>query len=484
MEYSGKRQLGWKNYRLFALLVLIVVTVGALFVGSIVLMNQSAEAYDVVAGSSTLDKDYNLISIKNSGKITRGFNGNFALSTTNDKSEEVKYDLGKNAVVYSDGSYKFYLYGQAYLINNDTSVKKSDKMEEISKSKPAFYKLDDRKYLIADKTIKSKEISLDTTGYLIVELDRQGNATLVNHKINMRTINPIIIKGTYYDFDVVHEKLIVDDEEIDLTNIIGSTNEHEDPEIVEETDEEGGDGQVSDKTDVLKGYYDKYFEKIRKSFNNLYSGANKTNSTLDSVARKTNVALDLTRWTNVTGLSTAPSSITVNYQVFDPNNEYSQIFVAISEYGSENETRYSVSKEYTSYMIRDLLPDHKYNIRYGYVLAKVVDESQADVYVDNLVVVTPKPKTEVSINKITTNRVHFVLKLDKEYEISQAKIHFIVDGAELGNMNYNLSQAVDFAYEDSFAYSTLGRVVEIRVTDMMYNGIALSDVISGVYINE
>ena len=51
-------------------------------------------------------------------------------------------------------------------------------------------------------------------------------------------------------------------------------------------------------------------------------------------------------------------------------------------------------------------------------------------------------------------------------------------------MNYDISQAADFAYEGSFSYSTLGRVIEIRVTDMVYNVVYLDETISGVYINE
>ena len=478
-----KRQLGWKNYRLFIVLVAVVIGAGGLFTWFILNFGLSNDSFAVGAGSTVLDKDYNVLSVPFSGEIARKYNGNYELAVKATDGAESKYELGKNPVVYSDNDYKFYLYGQSYLVNRDMSVKKSERYEEISKSVPSFYKLDDRKYLIADKVIRSKEISLNESGYLIVDIDRQGNATLVNNKINIKTINPIIIKGSFYDFDVAHEKLYVDEQEIDLTNVIGSSNEYVDPEIPEELVPDTG-LEETDPTEELITYYDNYFNRVKNSFNNLYSSTNKANNSIEAIAKKTNVALDLTRWTNVTKVTTTPSSINVNYTVFDPNNDYSQIFVILSEYGSNAESRFALSKENSTYLIRDLKPDTKYSIRYGYTLAKIIDDSQAEVFADNLVVETKKPKTSINITKITANTVYFVLKLDQEYAISQAKIRFIVDNAESSSIDYDLSLASNGEFAGSFAFDGRGRVVEVRVTDMSYNGVGINETVSDIYINE
>lgn len=477
-----KRQLGWKNYRLFIVLVVVVIGAGVLFTWFILNFGLTNDSYAVGAGSTVLDKDYKVLNVPVGGEIARKYNGNYELTIKTNDGAESKYELGKNTVSYSDSDYKFYLYGQSYLVNRDMSVKKSERYEEISKNTPSFYKLDDRKYLIADKVIRSKEISLNESGYLIVDIDRQGNATLVNNKINIKTINPIIIKGSFYDFDVAHEKLYVDEQEIDLTNVIGSSNEYVDPEIPEDLVPDTG--EEVDPTDELITYYDNYFNRVKNSFNNLYSSTNKANNSIEAIAKKTNVALDLTRWTNVTKVTTTPSSITINYTVFDPNNDYSQIFVILSEYGSNSESRFALSKENSTYLIRDLKPDTKYSIRYGYTLAKIIDDSQAEVFADNLVVETKRPKTAVNITKITANSVNYVLKLDQEYAISQAKIRFIVDNAESDSIDFDLSRASNNEFAGSFAFYGGGRVVEVRVTDMSYNGVGINETVSDIYINE
>ena len=170
--------------------------------------------------------------------------------------------------------------------------------------------------------------------------------------------------------------------------------------------------------------------------------------------------------------------------MFDPNNDYSQIFVILSEYGSNAESRFALSKENSTYLIRDLKPDTKYSIRYGYTLAKIIDDSQAEVFADNLVVETKKPKTSINITKITANTVYFVLKLDQEYAISQAKIRFIVDNAESSSIDYDLSLASNGEFAGSFAFDGRGRVVEVRVTDMSYNGVGINETVSDIYINE
>ena len=485
-----KRQLGWKNYRLFIVLVVVVGFVVALFAFSIFVIGRNEEVYSVAAGSTVIDKNYNVVSLANNGQIRKSFTGDFSLQTVDENGNSAQYDLGKNSVAYSDFDYKFYLYGQAYLINNDTSVKKINQYEEISKATPSFYKLADRKYLLADKLIEAKEIGLKTDGYLLVNLDRQGDATLVNDEVNIKTINPIIIKGTYYDFDVAHEKLIIGGTEIDLANVIGTTNEFDDTIASDSGTSDGGEntggtgGTSGDASRLVTAYYDNYIQRIKNSFNSLYGATSAMNDNLENVAKKTNVALDLTRWTNLTAVTADPTTITVNYSVFDPNNEYTRIFLTLSEYGSAVENKYILSKENTSFTIRDLKPDTKYVVGYGYALAKIVDESQAEVSIDTVTIVTPIPKLSISINKITTNKVYYVLKLDKGYAISQAEIQLISDGVVIGSTVYDASMATDYMYEGSFSYDSLGKDVEVRASQLVYNGVVLDGTISGRYINE
>ena len=45
---------------------------------------------------------------------------------------------------------------------------------------PKFYKIDDRKYLVVDSKIVSEDYSIEANNYLLVELDKAGNAKLSN----------------------------------------------------------------------------------------------------------------------------------------------------------------------------------------------------------------------------------------------------------------------------------------------------------------
>ena len=484
-----KRKLGWKNHKLFIILVCIVIAIIALFTLCIILIGRNSEAYTVAAGNTMLDKDYNVINLSSEGVVSRNFGGGYVLDVINSEGNLTRYDLGRNSVAYSDNDYKFYLFGQAYLIGNDNSVKKVENYEEISKSVPAFYKLGDRKYLLADKTIVAKEISLRAKGYLIVELDRQGNATLVNNEINIKTINPIIIKGTYYDFDVANEKLMVNGKEIDLTAVIGTTNEYEEKEELiandggdENSNQEAESGETKSK-DKTK-YYNNYFSQVKDSFNNLYTSTAQINNTLDVVKKKSDVSLDLTRWTKLTSVIPSPNYITINYTVFDPNNEYAQIFVDINGYGDSETTRYVLGKDESSYIIRGLSPDKKYVISYGYNLARIVDESQADIVADNVVVVTPGPDMSIRISKITTKMIYYVLELDRDYKIDEARIQLMCDGTVVGETTYGSAMVNGATYEGGFSYESLCNTMQVRVIDMKYNGVLLNDVITGTYINK
>ena len=81
--------------------------------------------------------------------------------------------------------------------------------------------------MIIDRTIESKSSSFVTSNYLIVNLDKLGNATLLNDKTSYKTIVPTVLRTSAYSFDIANEKLNFGGEDIDLKKIIGSTNEYD-----------------------------------------------------------------------------------------------------------------------------------------------------------------------------------------------------------------------------------------------------------------
>ena len=114
--------------------------------------------------------------------------------------------------------FKVLLDGQVEKYSKDTTIKNT--------SEDAFYKIADREYLMISNSIKNESGSISTSKYLYIIIDKSGNTLLLNNEIYARTINPIVLSTSSYRFDIANEKLIVGNEEINLKDIIGSTNEY------------------------------------------------------------------------------------------------------------------------------------------------------------------------------------------------------------------------------------------------------------------
>ena len=64
-----------------------------------------------------------------------------------------------------------------------------------------FYKIADREYLLVDRQIVSADNSINADNYLLVELDKMGNAKLTNNKLNLKTITPTVLATSKYTFE-------------------------------------------------------------------------------------------------------------------------------------------------------------------------------------------------------------------------------------------------------------------------------------------
>ena len=468
------RKLGIKNIRLFVLLaVLVFVILLIFFYGIRYVLNLDTSTYTLTKGSFLYDDDFNYIEVEDDAILKKSFDNAFYLTMLTDGISQ-KYKIGPSTVVYNDSDYKMYLYGTFYQVLPTGEVAKLTKMTEVVKANvPQFYKIADRKYLWIDSTFTSTS-GLNTDEYLIIELDKQGNATLANHEMYEKTINPMVIKGSLYDFDVVHEKLILTDREIDLKNIIGSSNEYQDP-IVEEDDT---------TTEEDGNYYDDYFEQLVNSFNNLTGNINDMNEQQQQEDNEEQIRLDLTRWVSLKSVDTSVNSLTVHYQVFDPNNEYNAIFLLLQSEGVETKKFY-LNKENTSYTIRDLIPNTEYTITFGYQLAKSVDELETEVTDDVVKIKTTKPNYHLAFTKITSSKLYYELKVDPLFQLESGTIRLYSDNQVLAEQAIDVSKITNGVYTGSFDNRNLGYLIEIRVEDFVYNGQFVNDFpITSKYINQ
>ena len=206
------------------IMIVLILCVGIIIIFSLFLkkaIDVGKNVYQVDSGSILFDKYENMITVKESSTLRIKWGGDYYL-TMNDEN----YDLGSHAIIYNSNSGDISLYGKFY------EVKKSGKVDTVkgenkikSSVNSRFYKLADRLYLIIDRTIESNDSSFVTSNYLIVHLDKMGNATLLNNKTSYKTIVPSILRTSSYTFDIANEKLNFGAEDIDLKKIIGSTNQ-------------------------------------------------------------------------------------------------------------------------------------------------------------------------------------------------------------------------------------------------------------------
>ena len=228
-----KRKLGKKNIRLFVLfsfLVLLVIILFGYFIYQALTYDKTL--YKVAANSFMYDSDNNYVLLENDGELTQKWDKHYYL-----KVKDKKKNMGNDVVVYNDNDFIIYIYGTNYQVKTNGDVIYSNTKVEASRNgSPTFYKLDDRKYLIIGSSIQTDNKEIKTKNYLIIEIDKSGHALLLNNELNIKTLNTLVLKTGVYDFDVANERLIVNENIIDLKKISGSTNQYVEPVEEEEDD--------------------------------------------------------------------------------------------------------------------------------------------------------------------------------------------------------------------------------------------------------
>lgn len=466
-----RRKLGKKNTILFVLFSLLIIGIIIIFFfGVKMFMQIGNKEYSVQSGSIIYDKDNKLIKLSNNGKIYKGYSSSYMLKTKKDK-ENIKYNLGKDAVVFNSTDYKMYLYGSFYqvLLSGDV-VKMNGRLEIIRDNGPFVYKLDDRKYLVVSKNLESEDNSIKTSNYLLIDIDKNGSVTLYNNELQERIIKPIVLNCDNFKFDIANEKLVISSKIVNLKEVNGSTNyfvakKDDDGNIIEPTKEDLEKDETPE-TDNTNDYYASYFNKITKSFNNL------TNSVIQGSAKNdsdnTNKNLDLTRWLSLSDVSVSVNSITVNYNVFDPNNEYNSVFIDFESSNLNGLKRIQLSKESNSYIINELIPDTEYKITMGYTLQ---ENPKQEVYDDIVKVKTNKPDYRINVTKVTQNKVYFNVKIDSNYVIENGNIAMYVDDELYNVSKIDIKKASTKAgWDSSFDFERKQSMVELKLENLKYNG--------------
>lgn len=481
-------------------------------------------AYKISSGSILFDKEYNMLTTNTDGILRIKWGGDYYLKY-NDKDN----DIGTHAVIYNSNNGDTALYGKFYEVTKEGEVEVI-KGENIIKSSvnSKFYKLADRKYLIIDRTIESSDSSFVTSNYLIINLDKLGNATLLNDKTSYKTIKPTILRTSAYVFDIANEKLNFGGEDIDLKKIIGSTNEYDEDTYdlnANVKDEEGtgtgngtgegsgsgcgggsgegsgaggGSGTGSDTpggstgegggsgggsgngTGGSSGGGGSGGTNIETNGNGTTAGGSSTsNNNYDSGISDEAVQeiVNATKNTSVIRVTPNISSISIDYVVYDPKNEYKSVYVEVENSMTNQVNVVYLSKTDTNINISELTPNVYYNLTFKY--SYYDDKKMLKEYTfDEVGVFTEIPKIILTATKITNNKLYYKITLDKNYTITGGTINLYLND-QFTNISGSISSkgnvstiTGDDCYIDLSTLdltSTTEKVLNIRLVSLSFN---------------
>lgn len=483
-----RRKLGKKNIKLFVLFSFLVLLVVGLFgYGIYVNFSIDKHIYTVENGSFTYDANNSYVLLEDEGSLQQKWDKKYYLSIKNkDNSKNKVIDLGNDVVIYNDSNTNLKIYGSNYRIDTNGDVTYNDKELEVSRSSsPLFYKLQDRKYLMVSKSITTEKKEINTSGYLIVEIDKSGNALLLNNELNVKTLSTITLKTAGYEFDVANEKLIIPNSKktIDLKKVSGSSNQYVQPSKEEDDDEEkagstgtGGNGVTDGTTFAGGGVVGGITGGVTGSVAGTIVGATTANKSED---------LNIIKTAIITSVATYTSYVDVYYAVNDPKGEYVSIFLDIE--GSDGYTdRLILNKDLTRYRIRNLKPNTQYKISFGYSYAS---SENSDIILEDtsnsFVVSTTKNKTKITITKISGKKIYYNATFDQSYAFENANAVVYSDNIPIGRDAIDTALAVrNGGYSNVIVCDNdFGYEIVIKLEDCKYDGESVDVDIQSKFIN-
>ena len=488
------RSLAAGNKKRFAIFAIIIIIIIILLITCLRLaLNHEVEEYRIESNVTLYDSEYEPLQPEEAGTITKKWDGNYYL--TLDNTNET-YKLNPEVVSYNGNNSQVTLYGDVFKVLLDGQVEKYSKDTTIrNTSEDAFYKIADRQYLMISNSIKNESGSISTSKYLYIIIDKSGNTLLLNNEIYARTINPIVLSTSSYRFDIANEKLIVGNEEINLKDIIGSTNEYVEkeeekdmdwqnliPEYNGGTSENGsdnsGNGQNADGSVINN-------QGGAQSGTNAGTSGNAGNGG-DTIINNSNSSTNqtpLSKSVSLRGAIATSSYIDIEYAVSDPENRYQTVYAFIEAVGYENTI--ALDKNTTTYRLTDLEPNTEYKITLGY--KEITEDNEVvDNIEDVLSVRTTKINASLDVTRVSTGskKVYFNLKLDQNYAFDYAKIALYVDGIKESDMEVNLTEAVKTdGWSNVLSYENYGSEITLQLEGTSHDGSVVETNIQAKYRN-
>lgn len=453
MRKYDKRNKIYFGIVLVASLILIIIF--SFFIAKVI-KNGKIE-YFIDEGSILYDKDKNLIKLESESVLKIKWNDEYYLM-----EDKNMYLLGTNSIIYNPSKDIMQLYGKYYEVTSggedNVIVYEDETVVRTTESK--FLKIADRKYLIIDPVIKTENGSLNTKNYLIVELDKMGNATLINNEVNLKTFEPTTIITSNFTFDIANEQLTISDQIIDLKKIIGSTNEYVKPE------DKPSDGEDDNSSDNNTGNNDGNTSEGGNNEGQTGGDNNNDDENIDDI-------IDKTKTTSIISVNPSVGNISIDYVIYDPLNEYESVFVEVRD---DNNTLVSVGyfdKMNTNFIITGLKANITYNLTFKYVYYR--EGVRVEEKFDEASVTVGKPSISLRVDKVTSKTIYYTVLLDKDYSLDTLTVNLVSDLEDGSQIKlYNTFDSNTLANKESvsgsFNYSNIGQFATLYINNVKFSG--------------
>jgi hypothetical protein len=457
-KYDKKNK---RNIGIILAIAVIIVIIFSYFIYRVISISKIE--YKVLDGSILYDDDKNMIELEGEGLIKVKWSSKYYLVYNNSS-----YLLGDDAVVYTPNSGSVSLYGKFYEIKSDATVEiKEDETKLENSSVSHFYKIEDRKYLLVSSKIYTENNELNTSNYLIVELDRSGNATLYNNEVNLKTMTETKIITNDYTFDIANEVLMYGENNIDLKKIIGSTNEYSPKDLLVEEEDNSSDNSTNNSNG----------NSTNNTVNNTNNVVNNTtiyeNASSNGDSSDNSVVTDsieVSKRTSVIRVVPSITSISIDYVVYDPKDEYKSVYVEVVNSSNSTASLVYLNKNNTNISINNLSPNTKFKLNFYYTYYE--GDSMVSDRFNSIEVSTKVPVISMSLGNVTSSSIGYVVSLDDKYNIDSATIEVLVDNlvvytykkSNIGNVDM-FSDSIDVS-----GYDLSGGIVTVRLSNIVFEG--------------
>lgn len=478
---------------IFTVLIVLLIFVFVYFVKKA--FDRDTKKYNIAVNSFLYDSENNYVDVVSDSVMSQKFDKHYYLRTNTESGKGI-YDLGKDVVIYNKDTKDVSLYGTNYQVFTNGDVKYNYKMIEFARNSDInFFKLDDRKYLIIAPKIKTLSNEIDTTIYLIINIDKSGNAILMNNQMNVKTLKTTVLTTNKFNFDVARERLIVGENKddmnnpdnyiIDLKKINGSTNTYKD---IEPTNIEQMDSTKNIQANNNTGNTSK--SAVNNTTNNNSSSTVTNNNSSVQVSEKTSssskdVVESISKSINLISLTPYTTYVDIRYQVSDPLNQYLSVFLKVKGDGGYENT-INLPKNKTSYRVRNLTPNSQYSMSLCYTINSTTSNGVVLTETANtLVTHTNRIPGTIVINRIKGSTIYFTVYYDKSFAFDSADVVAYSDGMEKGRVKVITSQASSSnGFSSSIDIDSLGSVIELNLEDCVYEGDNVDVNINTKFVNE